>query len=714
MSAEGETGATKRYGEYHREQAEREQQWRRREVIRQSVRHVNRRLAGGDYAAAARICRERLAPALDVDVWALDEYHDALAKSPLAWDWEAINRFLDGPGRWQRLASAGVEDVTALKRTMAKGGLPAEVDAKRVIHHAAKSLESIAVAQGSISATLTQSSAVLGYTLQLGQQWHGWEFDNDDEVEIVNPDLHPPFTMCIGDPGNGKSTAVETLAEDAYQAGQKIIDLVDFSELENAVYDVESRDDELRSIRENYGLPASFDEAEEYDRPHLEILHPLCEEFCEAHLPYDEDGDRWVATPFVIPVADLDHSDLKAILGDLSPSQEIALDQALAALDDDADWSLQDLAEEVRLTASNEGVKRRLLTRLDTLNSKGFFATSEHEHAIDWDRIFRDTRTITVFSCSMLDQTEHKLMAVTYLMSAIFDAREPDSPGPESTATSDYPTAMLVGRELQKVAPSDRKMKGNTNTEQRLKSRLISHVQKLGEERRHVDLGISADTQQWVQVNKGIRENVDRVVMFKLGSGAAAGVFSDMAGKGAESYADRVSGFDKGEACVLGAQWLSTGRDFEMPITWIPPLCHHLDAEDDDQPDGWRARQRYKDGESLEPSPFDIDVESIDAGGDDDDPAEITPDGFEGFADLVRYTGNDEDRLVKADVYAAYCEYAERHGLEDLHKKVFGRHFRAFYPKDVVPDGRSLGGDRQKAYLGVTWTQKADPYREDE
>lgn len=715
MSTDDSSAAseTKRFGEYHAERAQREAEWRQNEIIRLSVKHINRSIAQSDYADAARIARDRLLPALGLDSWSLEDFHEVLEPSPLAWDWEAINRYLDRPAHWEALVESANRDVTRGRRERVRGRVPADVEARRVIHRALKSIESIAVAQGAISGELTQSSSVLGYSVQLGQQWHGWEFDNPEELRIVDRDLHPPFTMCIGDPGNGKSTAAETLAEDAYQSGMKIIDLVDFAELENAVYDIESGDEDLRRIRQGYDLPTSFEETGEYTRPRIEILHPLCDGLTEAYLPYDIDDERWVAKPFVVPVADLDRTVFKTILGDLTNTQETALDQALAKVD--GDWSLRALAEEVYWTEANEGVKRRLVTKLDTLASRGFLATREHEHAIDWERIFRDTRTITVFSCSLMAEKEHKLMAIAYLSDAIFDERMPDLTHGPSDAT-DYPTTMLVGREFQKIAPSGRKFGGNTNTEQRLEQYIVSRMQTIGEERRHVDMGLICDTQQWLQVNKGVRENVDRVVMFKLKSGIAETVFKELTGRTSERYAQTVSGFDRGEACVIGAQWLSSGRDFEMPITWIPPLCHHLDAENEDEPDGWRARARYRESEELRPSPFDVDGGSVivaDDGDEEPDPADLTPDGFEDFVDdCLQYTGDDDNRCAKAAVREAYAAYAADHGLETYSPRAFGQYLREFYPSDDVPTGNWANGQAQKCYLGLTFTETGERYRE--
>jgi hypothetical protein len=289
----------------------------------------------------------------------------------------------------------------------------------------------------------------------------------------------------------------------------------------------------------------------------------------------------------------------------------------------------------------------------------------------------------------------------------------PDVPtGEAAEVTTGYPTAMLIAREMQKIAPSDRKMKGNTNVEQRLKQRLIGQMQRIGEERRHVDMGVIADTQQWVQVNAGIRENVDRVVMFKLKSAVAAGVFKTLTGEHNDRYASRVSGFDRGKAAVLGAQWLSTGRDFEMPIEWIPPLCHHLDAENDEEPDGWRARARFKDGEELRASPYSIADDPIlgESSDQPNDPSEETPDGFEDFVDLFHVTDDYNDTLVKGEVYDAYCDFAEEHDMDQTSPQWFGRYFRKWVPESEVP-GDQIG--KHDIYRCLQWRDAAEPYLED-
>jgi hypothetical protein len=694
---------TREYGEHQRRrervQAERYRQYR----IEEAITEANRALVTNEYVRAGLLARDVLVPGLQLEVPHLDSYDTHLADSSLAWDWDAITRFVADPDRYLstmidvygRPQSFRLERYEA--RLQSRGESSSQDIAERTIRRAVKSLESIAVAQGILPSELSQSSTVSGHRLQVGLKWQSYDYETPDDVQVVNPRIHPPFHLSIGDPGNGKSTSLDTLAEDAYHAGHKVIDLLDFGELENAMYDVPSQDNALQKVRRDFGLPESFEDHPDYERPDVEILHPLTRGFCRSDLPYDTEVEEFTAQPFVVPAASIDHSSLKAMMPHLTDTQENYLTEALESLADKDDWALDDLVKAVLGTAANDGVKRRLHAAIKTLDDRGFIGTYEHEYAIDWESIFRDTDTITVFSCSLMDQDLHKLMVASYLLDAIYEERQPDTPDSDGNpaASTQYPRAMIVMREMQDAAPGGRKTKGGDASKSRIQSKLVSRMQTLGEKRRHVNMGILGDTQKWLQVDAGVRENIDRVMSFKNSPGVVQSVFETVIGGNHFRHAEKLKDFDRGECVVIGPEWLSTNQPFIMPVQWAPPLCHHLDSET--EPAGWYARVQYLDHEELRESPFELGQASVsDSVVEDARKSRRTPKGFEGFIEeCIEVDGDDpQQRLIKAHMRAAYLGYADEHDL-DVHEteEQIGQWFRAHIDPDLCPTAKELGAD---------------------
>lgn len=711
------------YGEHRRERARTAKAKRDELRVREAIDYANQEVVAGEYQDAALICRDILVPILDVGRANLQTYHDYLASSDLGWDFDAVSRFIDDPERFVAAAadidrSTDPESQIADARLRLQGYRPERVIVRETIEHAVISLESVAVLRGIVPGELTQSSDVVGHELQVGLQWQPWDYESPDKVQVVSPDIHPPFTLSIGRPGNGKSTAVDTIVEDEYAAGHKVIDLLDTDELENAMYDVPSRQNVLRHKREQLGLPPDFEAADHYDAPDVEILHPLCDRLCDAKLPYDTEREEFVARPFVIPVADLDATVLKTLMRNVTDAQENYLDEALDALGDESDWSLDDLRREIDHTTADQGTKARLIAGVRKLQNRGWLATRDHPYAIDWPDIFEDTDTITAFSTSMIDDETHKKMVLVYLVDALLRERDPNPPGTEQSAAevSQYPRALAVFREMQEVAPSDGLIGDASNATSRLDSTLIDRMQTLSMKRRHTDLGILGDTQQWVQINKRVRANIDRVLMFNLPAGIARSIFSKQTGSNQQSNAKKVQGFKPGECAVIGDQWLSTGRSYEMPLEWAPPMCHHLDAEED--PDGWRARVQYRDAEEFRDSPYSLDGTGVSRVTEWAEAPEVrdSPEAFTEFVEeALEYDRDPETRIPKTAVREAYVEFADRNGAErPKASHQIGRWLREFYPEEVVEVGKMrVAGGRVNAYICLTLTEYGDELAEE-
>lgn len=703
---------TRQHGEHERKKAERDIKSYRRTVIRKSAKAGVRAAVRGDIERLAVICRDRLMPALGITEWDVDGYHSALEASLLAWDWDAVLRFVDDPGRWVAAASGETDMSHAAMRRRQKrrvsGDLPAEDVVERTVSRAFKSLESIAVAQGVLPGKLSQSSQVMGHATQVGLQWQSFDYSTPDEVQVVNPDIHPSFTMALGQPGNGKSTAVDTLANDAYAAGHKVIDLVDMDELENGMHDVPPQDEELVEARERLGLHGSFEDHPDLEAPDVEILHPLTQEMVNSDLPYDTERECFTARPFVIPAPSLDHSTLKSMLPHITDTQGNYLSEALESLSDLEDWDLTDLNDAILRTEANEGVKRRLHSAVTTLQNRGFIGRYDHEYAIDWPEIFEDTDTVTVFSCSLMEQEVHKLMVVSYLVDAIYEERYPDNPSlgddGEVDEVTDYPRAYMIAREMQAVAPGQGKLKGNDDSRAKIQGKILSQMQKLGEKRRHVDLGIIGDTQQWMQVNARVRANVDRVLLFGNQAATVTDVMEQITGREYQQQSEKISGYEVGDCAVVGPQWISTNQSFVAPVSWAPPLCHHLDTET--EPDGWHSRIEYLDREELRSSPYTMDGAELDSPDDvEESPEEKTPNGFGEFVDwALEPVQNESQKVPKAVVRELYNDYAEDHDELPVGpaEATLGGWVRAFFDEDEHP------GKQMPKY--DSWDQKVNAY----
>jgi hypothetical protein len=714
---------TRGFGEHQAEQALREREQYDRYTVQEAIKDGRRALIDGDYPRVVRLGTRSILPRLSLSLGTIDQYHARLTDSRLAWDYDATHRLIDEP---EELASAARHEPDPVGRRQRvlelHGWRDPSQSSREVIARAFLSLESAAAAEGVIPGELSQSSDVYGLELGVGLQWQPYDYETPDEVRVANPDIHPPFTMSVGIPGNGKSTSVDTLAEDAYAAGHKVIDLLDYGELENGLYDVPNHDEQLRSARERLGLPASFADHPEYDRPKIEILHPLCPRLCDSQLPYDTERAEFTARPFVIPVADMDHPTIKQALGRLTDDQEKYVTRALEELDkQEDDWSLADLGEAIVATEARSDVVGRLMNSIETLQNRGFFGTRDSKYAIDWDRIFKDTDTITVFSASLLEQKAHKLLVSAYQLRAIFEERKPGPPERsldeiDPDEVTSYPRALMVMREMQTVAPSNSKMKGGSNAESTLKRVCVDRMQTLAEERRHVDMGIHGDTQQWFQFNARVRENVDRILMFKLQAGAAEYLFDKLTGDEYSTHARSVSEFDIGECAVVGSGWIDTGQSFAMPVQWAPPMCHHLDAEDEDQPGGWTTRVQLLDSEEFRESPFELEEDDgLGVYSEEQRKARrMAPDGFEEFAEeCLRYVDDVAERVPTADVRDCYAAYAEEHGLEVTEDAgTFGHWMRGWFPKEKVNKGYTRGGaeNREHAYIKMEMTDTGKRY----
>lgn len=580
-------------------------------------------------------------------------------------------------------------------------GLPGPAERIERVYH---SMVVLAEWRGYIKSEYSDVADVLGHDLQLGIIREPWERDSPDEIHIVDPTGHPPVSVNQGLPGFGKTTAGTTETEDRYAAGRKVVDVVDLSELENGLYDVPQGQDDLRDVREDMDLAVDFLDHDDYPRPEVEVLAPLTPGLDQADIPYRTDSDETIVRPFTIPAADIPRKALNMMLSHLTDVQQNYLDRAYHEVDQSDDWSLHDLANTVLETDAQDGVKRRIYNTLATLQNLGFIRTHDCEYAIDWEGIFRDAGTITVFTQSLVEDGAHKFMVLSYLIQALYHDRQ------------DYynlPPLTAVFRELHHIAPNDRTARQDER-EREIQRGMVAAFQELCSMHRHEGIEVLADTQQLMgQINKRVREHVERVVTFRSQMGTLKPLFKDMVGLDGErhNYMTTIArDFDVGQAAVIG--YTGTNRSLEMPLEVAPPMSHHLDATSP-HGDGWQARveilSEHDDlpDEELRPAPWDAsipsDLEFDSLSLSEDDPVEA-------FANNC-LSECDDDSVGVGTVYDALEAFLKKNGHDDAPpKNVFGR----LLGNELDFDREQIqkNGDREVVYHGLRFTATGEQYRQ--
>jgi hypothetical protein len=589
-------GETERYGDYQRDHAIQQAEYERRQHLCEAVDAGHRALGGGRAELLPRLLHGRpdgpldgglvgeLLPRTRADLEAIDE----VARQSDRWAWRPVMAVWEHHhGRDGR----GQPDPGAYRRAF-------------------ESLAALAEWRGVVPSDVQRSVPVQGHELQLGQQQVAPNAGTPSVHRIVDPASHPPVAAFQGLPGFGKTTAMTAAVEDRYAAGKKVVDVADLAELENGLYDLPQSQDGLRDVREELGLPPDFRAADGYDPPDVEILVPLHRGLDDCEVPVraktDDGGTETVVRPFTIPAGEVSRKALNLMLSHLTDVQQTYLDRAYQSLAAEGEeWSLRDLADAVLETDAQDGVKRRIYNTLAALQSAGFIRHSDCDHALDWERVFRDDDTITVFSQSLLEDSAHKFMVLSYIVHSLYHERQQHD---------SLPSLVAVFRELHGIAPNDATA-SEDERERELQSGIVAAFQELCSMHRHEDIEVLADTQQIMgQVNKRAREQVERVVSFRSQYGTLKNLFSDMVGLDDDRYhyMNKIARrFETGEAAIIGKTGMDS--DLEMTISWAPPMCHHLDQQDG-HGSGWRARvalsKRYDcvPTEEFDDAPWDPTV----------------------------------------------------------------------------------------------------------
>lgn len=624
----------------------------RRETIKDAVELCSKALQQGTpthYEYIGVRLRDTILPALETHTDTAFAAYDSVLTTHDHWDWVAFSRFVDRPTAFIDQVTTPDDDVT----TIIDGYQDRQTAAKLTIKKALESVVAICEHEGILMEDYANKVAAVGFHGKVGDHLQDAEMDLGDPVRIVTDQSGSLKTLYCGGTGQGKSTALETEAEDYYHCTRdpdyrnyKLIDLVGFRDGENWFADIPQHDDDLRNIRTDQGLPADFTDDE--DRT-IEILAPLTPGLSEENLPYDTDSDEFRVQPFTVPASEIRKPLLVSMISSkLTPQQETIIRSAY----DDVnrrknDWALRDLVEEIK-TRDELGPDKKapVIGTLRSLQNQGFIRTRDDDHTIDWRELFLDADTITVFTQAFVKTNGERdliaqLIAFGYLANTVVQRRE---------QMHDIPECVLLMRELWKVAPHSRRQAfdGRASSLQEAIGNMLS---RLFRENRHSGIHVLADTQQPGDLLKPVREMFNRYVVFQVNKDTTKDIFEWTANNKWQSFYNTLTA-TPGEASVVGmVEPAIEERNIEYigPIQYAPPSHHHRMERIDST--GWHARTKYLDHEELRRP---LTVEGVDW--DDEVPTELRIESGQP-AD----TGRPDPEVAPVAAFADQCLRYSRH-----------------------------------------------------
>lgn len=700
---------------HHKEQSKRDR-WSRQERITDSIEKAARALGrageidevGGEkyYQFVFDECRHRLAPELRqhiggslLDYWSHIESRDR-------------TRY---------------DHLDALTSRQPQGFDPAEVGSRRYVIGVFRALVTIAEHEDLIADEKRSRADVENFTLKVGEHLQDWDMDLGDPVRGVALDTEAMKTLFCGGTGDGKSTALETEAEDYYQQNvregrdYKLLDIVDIDKGENWFYDIPQQQPKLRRIRDEMGLPESFADGDDLEQPSVEVLLPITPGLSTDELPFDTDAESFSARPFSVPASDFPKRILiPCIMSRLSDSEEQTVRQAYDDVDRRKnDWSLRDLADEIRdRDELSPKHKADAVGVLRSLQDLGFIRTRDDPHTLNWDRIFRTTKTITIFSQAKIDTELGKYLCIAYLLDKILDLRQ---------STYGLADAVLLMRELWEVTPQ----RGRLSPDERaaaVQESIANRMGKVMRKLRHFDLHLIADTQEPGDLHKQVREMFNRYVVFQSSRDTVDDIFKWTSNDRRGSFWGTLNQ-KKGQAGIVGkVEPAVQERDIEFlsPVAFAPPSHHHYDKYQDTN--GWETRANRIESEELR-CPIDIDgVEwhdeipphlTIKSSVEDDGP-DVTMRPVAAFCERCLEQTGDDEYVLKAEVRQVFNSFLEKHDRDpwDFDKKqkqtTFGDRVSKHYPDDAYESRqRSRDGVRHTAYVGLTFSKRGKRLRKD-
>jgi len=690
--------------EWQRERASREDEWSRRQEVGEALDRGSRALSETrqDYVLVADLLIETLVPSLLGPHGEHLHYYDREVGERDNWHWVALTRFIEEPESYRRAAERPTATDTPSIDSLTDGGSSVTSQPREtvVIERTFESVAQVADYEGIIS-DVSNASRAVGFEITLGRFYSPPDWDHGDEVRIISRNRGHPKTLCCGSTGAGKSTTLESVIEDRYNNGVKIIDLVDTDEYENCLYDIPQSDPELREVREDLDLPVDFTESDEYEEPDLEVLVPLTPGVRDEPIPFDEDGET-VVRPFTIPASDLDQTTLVSFLSALvSRQQEASIRTAYDTVDRrETDWSLSDLADEIAAQEElKDSFRKRAVRLLENLQNKGFIRTRECEYAIDWREIFESTDTITAFSQAHVSDRIDQLMIMAYLVySTYFGRREYPV----------LPEAFVSIRELHEVAPH-REESDDDHRAEALQNAMVSNLSYALKKNRHQRIEYGADTQDLQDLKRGVRKRFSRYLCFDMPAGPLEDVFDYTSETGSDSCKNSMRS-ESGMGAVVGLSEPNVRDDisFLSPVKFAPPSFHHFDV--DAHGTGFRARADYTDEELQTPDwvtgvpgslKFDSD-EILEL--DDGDSAANVPPGIDSFVhECIRFV--DGERTKTSLVRESYNAFASAHGFDSRNARSFGQQFTKL-------EGVSTEKSGSRYYAGVLLNDRGREYME--
>lgn len=674
-------------------QSQEKYEWK--QEVRDAVAACNIEIERGhsdNYIHLINILRDYLYPLVVHSQYtdSIEDYHLELEDDNYEWDWMALHTFSEHHDQYLQVLKTEYEESEASKLLLKKdGALPASEAAKDIPERAFRSIESITEYEGIVKDDMRNRADVFGFNHKIGVHRQSYDMEIGEPVKAKTHSSGELKTLNFGMTGSGKSLARKTSLEDDYSHGIKIIDIADLDKFENATYDIPQSNDYLRDIREEHGLGADFNDDEDVKNPELEVLHPLIqhtdEEWVEITVDDDEES---VLEWFTIPASTISRSIFDSFFEQYLSDQNhkdfmTVFDSVSSNMDD---WTLADLAEEVRGRDIDENAKSRIINALDALNTEGFIRDKSCPHALDTEDIYNATQTITSFSQAFLKSEASRLFLVAYLLDRIYRERRLGA----------YKRATIAIGEIADLAPHNRKTSDDSLAEAMQKGPIRSRLAKFMQKGRHYNGQVHADTQKANHLNRNIKEEFNRYVVFTSGTSKLKDLFDYIEGIDRDSYKScaKTLNMETGVAAIVGLTEPTVNKreiDYISPVYFVPPSHHHIDTEEHDN--GWLCRADLLDEELISPDvdgtlPKKYEINTSETEPDEYD--EQNPMAF--FVQECLMSTDDTDAYLETStVRKLYELFANQHDLPALHDETstFGTKLKEYI--EVERGERAVG-----------------------
>ncbi|MFC7216475.1 hypothetical protein ACFQO4_20665 [Saliphagus sp. GCM10025334] len=702
----------------------------RKEAVNTAIRRCSRALDRGEtthYQYVARKLSETILPGLEDQI---DGLVVGLAED-LAdheyWDYPAYRRFTTDETRIREVLAEGARSNRS-RLALESAGVSDELEtAKRLVERTFKTAVAIAEHLEVVTTSYTNAVDCVGHTTKLGVHLQDWDMDIGDPIHLFSDQAGPLKTLYCGGTGTGKSTGMGRETEDYYLRNFvdgkdiKLIDLVGMRDGENWFYDVPQQQEPLRKVREELGLAPDFT-GTEFDERQMEILLPLTKGLNDQELPFDTENEEFVCRPFTVPACEIRKPLLVSlIMSRVSESEEQTIREVYDEVDaDKTDWSLGDIAEEIRLRPElSDKHKAKAIGVLRGLQNEGFIRTREDPYAIQWKDIFYDTQTITVFSQAFCRTEISKVMAFAYLCDSILEQRKQDP---------FVPDCGVIMRELWSVAPHKQRQSFDSRVAA-IQEAIGQVLMRMFRENRHYGVHVFADTQQPSDLLKSIREMFNRYVVYGANYDTIDDIMSWTQNNRKKAFWGTMSA-RRGEAGVIGMVEPAVENhriEFVSPVRYAPPSHHHRDAAVDKT--GWHGRVQYLENEELR-KPADVDgviwddeihpslvIDPFNGDGTESDGV-YDPEATPAKAFIQQCLTHEWDaRIKKSDVYTAFHEFAVAHGHDrdrwDFEHRGVQSQFGAAVSSVIEDEVANTKIDGDVAYRNLRFTKKGEEFLEE-